>query len=590
MQPSLRYHESAPVFLLTVPFFARFPGVPGGLADYAAAFLEQCNSIDWLGALALALLAWALHAAVRLFVGRLAREVAAVAAFGPSFLLLLLAGSYDLPVFSIVLGLLLAVGMALAATARLWVWPWLRLLACWTGSAAVFWLAGFWPALLHGVLCGAYEWRRPGSPLVAGGCCLSSAIPLGWGLAGTASAQLLPPLAPIPVQGWVLAAVAALYLFIPVCLILLPRVWKPSARLAADSSKKKSLPVRGPVWRLGIQRHGRLLGMGLFALAWIGVWSSLDLQRREILRVGRHADHREWAAVLASAARLQATSSTPAHQVVRALFHTGRLLDDLFSFPLPPDFSLLPGLPGGLRSCRTQGELLLELGQAGAAEHFAHEALESEGERPETLKLLARINVLKERPRAARVFLNVLHRIPFHRAEAERALAQLDEDSRWSADPELPAIRERLVTTDQPGNALSAEDILRQCLHSHGRNRLAYDCQMAAWLLRLDLDKVAEGARRLPEFGYKVTPRHVSEALLLQRQTAGAPQADPALPPLRPETVRRFSEFIARIRAGAAETPPGMQALLRDFGDTYWFYDLSRRHSPGPVASTSPSP
>jgi hypothetical protein len=82
--------------------------------------------------------------------------------------------------------------------------------------------------------------------------------------------------------------------------------------------------------------------------------------------------------------------------LVRALFHSGRLADDFFAFEALHDFELVPGFEGGQISLFPQSALLCELGQVNVAERFAHEALSCDGDRPATLKLFARINVLKE--------------------------------------------------------------------------------------------------------------------------------------------------------------------------------------------------
>ena len=65
------------------------------------------------------------------------------------------------------------------------------------------------------------------------------------------------------------------------------------------------------------------------------------------------------------------------------------------------------------------------------------------GERPDLLWLLARINVLQDRPQAARVFLNVLRLVPFEWKRATEALRRLEADPRLSQEAELEEIRAR---------------------------------------------------------------------------------------------------------------------------------------------------
>jgi hypothetical protein len=235
----------------------------------------------------------------------------------------------------------------------------------------------------------------------------------------------------------------------------------------------------------------------------------------------------------------------------------------------------MPALTRGLEACRPQSETFLELGQVNLAEHFAHEALEWEGERPDILRLLAHINILKDRPKAARIFLNVLGQVPFQRKWARKCLRDLEADPRLPDNPELGQVRSRMVSSDLPHSALPTESVLRQLLQANRRNQMAFEYLMAHYLLTFEVNQFVEELGRLDDFQYSRIPRHYEEALLLYQKVNGR-EADLRGRQIRPETRERFRQFIEAMGRKILESPEGRQACARDFGDTYWYYYFSR--------------
>jgi hypothetical protein len=575
VEPSLRYHDSAPVFLLAPSFFHRFVGYPGGLLEYAAAFLAQLDYASWLGALVWTGLGGLILLATHRLLRRTAGVSSPLALLGPMFLLLWLHGRYDLPATAVATGLLMALGSGLAYAAQPWESPWLRLAVCGVLAASLFYLAGLYPYLLLVTICVLFEMAARRRLWLGLGCLLSCLMaPLGdVCLADAARPVLSKP----PGQGWSLAAVVGLYLFYPLAAPVLASYGKRAAPAPSPSRIATAAGARdGGARPDRTGGHGRIIWVGAVVLGWALIWLTFDGEHKGHIQISYYADQQQWDKVLALGAKTRRTNAATAINVVRALYHAGRLSEDLFSFPVATGFDLLPGLGTGLECCRAQAQTLLELGQVNLAEHFAHEALENEGERPETLLLLARINMLKERPRVARVFLNVLRQIPFQRARAETGLRWLEADRKGPGGPELAQIRPRLVTTDQPAYTLPTEQLLRQLLLASPKNQMAFEYLMAHFLLTLQPDKLIAELGRVSDFGSASLPRHYEEALLLCAQQRGSPPVSLPGRGIRSETRRRFVRLVESLRRLDPKTPAGRQALGRDFGNTYWLYHLSR--------------
>ena len=576
IEPVYEYHRSAPAFFWSHSFFSPFLARPGGLTEYGAAVLAQANGQSWLGALVFTALGGLLFLATRWVLHRMSGVTVKMAALGPVFLLLLLRNRPDDPSLAVSTGMLAALGWAMGYLLLPWTRTGLRLAACWVFAALLSYGAGLWSCLLFVLLAGLFEVVRRREWLVGLGCVASALVAPVWMLCfgHTDAAKLLNPWA----DRTILLLAAALHLIVPLAaavLALLPPPVAPT-HLALHRPHGASTAVPTRRW-FQSEAFKRALGVGLFLVGWVWVWLDFDGSQQAQAQVDYYAGRREYGNVLAAATRLQAMDTASEVRLHRALYHTGRLGEDLFSFTNQTFWTLLPALSEGLAACRPQSETLLELGQVNLAEHFAHEALEWEGDRPDVLWLLARVNVLKDRPRAARVFLNVLRQVPFQREEAEAWLRKLEADPRLPDDHELAEIRSRMISADLPHVKLPTESVLRHLLRVNRQNQMAFEYLMAHYLLTGQVDRIVEEIGRLNDFKYVRIPRHYEEALLLYQQAKDRPKVDLQGRQIRPETVRRFQQFSAGINRRAHESAAGRLALAREFGDTFWYQYLSGR-------------
>jgi hypothetical protein len=599
IEPSVEYHHAAPPFFLSQDFLRPFLGQPGGLVAYGAAFLAQLNRHDWLGALVYTGLGLLLFLATGAVLRRMGGGTPRLALFVPPFLLLLLRDRYASASLEISMGLLLALGPALGFMSLRTLASGLRLAVCWILMAVLFHTAGLWPCAVFGGLVGLWELAQRRAPWASLGCLLAVVTALlatVWG-GDMLRARLWNPWD----KGLPLLLAMTLHLFVPVTawvLVLqagaLRRLFQEAtgdgghagggvnqkSALRSPAARREAKPVRTPGWKSAC-------AAGFLAVGWVCVWLGLDGVWKATARMDYWAGRKEFDRVVALAAGLPRLTPASEIRLHRALHHTGRLGQDLFAFTNQTMWSLLPALSHGVGTCRAQAETLLDLGQVNMAEHYAHEALEWEGERPDLLRLLALVNVLEGRPRAARVFLNRLAQAPFHRQWAAACLRALDTDPRLSDDKELGAIRSRMVMTDLPHNEVATDAPLRQLLHSNSRNRMAFDYLMAHYLLTLRVDKLVERLGQLEALGYTELPRHYEEAVLLHQQLNPGVTVDLCGRQMRPETLQRFQRFTEALGRRVHESPDGLEALARDFGDTFWYYWLTRRTASPPTGGSS---
>lgn len=615
IDPPLRYCHAGPVFFLDAEFFADHLDRPGGLVEYAAAWLAQMDCRAMLGAFVSASLTALVSGATALLLKRAGRCHSCLPLV-PALLLLMLAGQYDAPLHAIALGLLLALRGAVAWQVWRPVPSALRWASFWLAVAALFYVAGPIPSALF-VLLGtlwetalalkpslksnspcsqaaqhlprtrdeiravrekdrhAPEPERPPAPPPAAQprsgrftsplvCGLAAAVIAGGILVfpGVSLATIFAPWG----TGLSLVVCALLHVCLPIALgLTVAGIVTPATRGTAASSRerRRRLPQATRwAWRLA----GLAASVALLA-------ATFDWDRKPLIRIAWEAQQGRWERVLDAARSLRRMPDPSAQLPInQALYHTGRLNQDLFAFPQRKGAPLLPSMRQGMAVCTPLSNTLLELGQVGLAEHYAHEALENIGQRPHLLWQLARINVLQDRPRAARVFLNRLRQVPFQREKAARRLRALAADPSLSDEDDIARVRPFLVTSDYADSGVPTEFLLRQLLQSNRRNRMALEYLMAHYLLNGQSEPLLQTLGALDQHGIWETPRHIEEAMIAHLAPKGSDQTEIAGRRVSPDTVRRHGEFLAQLDRDSRRVADLPVRLAAGFGDTFWFY------------------
>jgi len=273
-----------------------------------------------------------------------------------------------------------------------------------------------------------------------------------------------------------------------------------------------------------------------------------DRDARRVLKANCLARDGKWKELLAEIDRhpRQAYPASVMMDVNRALYETGRLGDRMFFYLQTPD--LLFELGAKATSFKGACDLLLRLGCVNEAEHVALEALEIKGERPETLRRLATICIVKGRPGAARILLGALTRDIIHGERARDTLRRLDADPLLSKDPEIRRLKSVMLESDMVVTSKAKhvkETLLLSLLARNPSNRMAREYLLAHYLLTRQPSKVACTLSRPQTSHDRTTPPHYAEALLLHGHRFGGNTVP---------GVARVPEHTAAIVRGAIQT------------------------------------
>ena len=531
VQPQILYHAnqvflcpnvliSFPLFYKGWAFFEPFATSPGGLAEYASAFLSQYFYYGWLGSLILTGLAWLAYLVTdRLIVALGGGGVARGLRFVTPLLLLIHYNRYTFHVADhlvlLVAMLLLLVYVLLARRRH----PIVLLLAAGMGIALVYFVAGALAMLTLALLCAMAEFLANRRRLLA----------LVYLSAAVAAAYLLwPEIDPadirarfvawwagrrLPFDPTAEAAMAGLYLFLFLLMVVLSTI-HGLRRRAATAANEPPQPRRPrPV----------AIGFGLLLLLLVGgtaAFGTHDRLGRKLLRIARFAQLEMWSQVVDEAKGIR-PDDFPVYlttEVNRALFRTGRLLNEMFCYAQEPWAieqrrwgTLIPQQAEGVRY-RGSFELLLRLGCVNEAEVSASEALEMLDARPRILRELALISVVKRRPDTARVFLSALSKDIVHGRWASERLRRLNDDPSLASDKDITHWRS-LYPPEDERMPMREDQMLQRLVNWNRQNRMAFEFLMAHYLVVKNLDGIVANIATLREMGYERLPRHIAEAI-----------------------------------------------------------------------------
>ncbi len=503
---------------------------PGGIVEYVARFSSPLFCWGWIGALIVTAVAWATCFSVDALTRLAGRPRGLAVRLGPPVLLLVMYAGYSQPLGALLSLLVVLAGFGfyvrLAPRGRA-TWSIVVLLMCVAlnyiaGSASVLFpilVANYeilvrrkWLAGLAGLLCG----------LVVPGLLATTVFDCGF---REAYGAFLAPVSGAAASDWPYLLV--LYLYFPVVLagaaLREATIFRGPAR-AKRAPSRAAFPSRPARVLQFLRAEESSRGMKttvVFLTVAVIAWFIHDPHGKIILKIDYCCQHEMWSEALDAAARM------PPHQynghfnrnVMLALYHTGRLGEDMFRYPQSANAADLYAIsqteddaPSYLQVAR----LFLEIGEINRAERHACEALTGTGDLPAVLKQLATINIVKDRPETAKVFLNALGKKPLHRLAAREMLQNLEDDPRMENDPAVSRLRAVRLDRDSVSYVVSVEVMLLDLLARNRHNKMAFDFLMVHYLLTRRPEQVVANLQYLKDFGYQGIPRHFQEAVVAQ--------------------------------------------------------------------------
>jgi hypothetical protein len=604
------------LFLWNVRYFTDFVGQPGSLMIWTDNLLVQLCYLGWPGAIVLATSAWLLLVSTIGFMNVLGRARIGGTWAIPAILVTALYGSYTFP-------RAMLVGLALAVTtANVWCRlpvrrPGLRLAAFATISVALYYVVG--EAYYGFAACCVIHEALAEKRRIAGVLFALAALAVKYGLDALlahvnlasnnfhvlslvkhASSQLT----------W---SAMILYGYFPACALLVvyrqavfASIRTPFKRYHTSGEKANSLEP-DKAGRHGTTVHPDRVAAGegiLEVLRWTcgtvlvlapaaaaGLFF-LDRESKSLLGIQYCAEHRLWDALLEEAATLpiDSYSSCVNHDVNLALYHTGRLPYQMFSYPQirSPFLDMPDGLAPSL--IRKPNDLLFELGRVAEAERLSLEMLErwpSGG----AIKRLALIKMVKGQSAAASVFLKVLRDDLIWGRWAEEQLQRLATDPELAGDEEIQRARRLMISKDdfqrtyefRPNGRFYIDpgEWFLSLLKHNSENRMAFEYLMAICLQMRNVQAVTRLSSHLDDITYKGIPPLYEEAAIIcllehpdRHENVVKTNSEVFFrgQKISVSTMNRFRRFQAIVSPFGGINEKADSAVARELGDSYFYY------------------
>jgi len=356
----------------------------------------------------------------------------------------------------------------------------------------------------------------------------------------------------------------ALFLFYPVIILSGVILFRkgPVSSLITDTNRGKMLIT-------GIIQTATPI---LFLL--ITLKFSYNKYDKALIELVYYAEKEDWQAVLKAGEMLPPENRFVLFQLNRALYHSDRLMDDLFNY------NQLWGQDGLILTRYYNSKILMpisdyyfDLGYIKESRHWAYEALTKYELEPIVLKRIALSNLILGEYKISKKFLTILSKSVIHKKWANKYLNYINNEELIESDPVIQEKRDLMPKHDYYANNNEPEVNLVNLLEDNPKNKMAFEYLIANSLLRHDIGNVIRNLHYLSELNYPEIPKHIEEAILLYIifQKGEDIQLKPyQISNMTTERFRRYNNILYNkhknnLRAARYD-------LSKYFGNTFWYY------------------
>lgn len=549
----LYYLEQTQLFCYTDDYFTSFISKPGQFIFYLGEFLTQFFVNAVAGAAILTLLGISLFILAQVIFRKL-RINTLVSAIIPVLFMVALQSSH-LYKLGLTIGLILALfytlGFLLISK------PMLRYAVGIFGGLILYPLAGgfaLWAGLLVILIELLYFKSKTGWIFVIGLAFLSIAFPyLGWKFW-----YIIPFrdawFSPFPFWGVLkMPLFAAVLVYFPLVIV--------TGLVILAIRKKDELIVP---WNFASLAAGTLVMIaGMFLIG----KKSYDSKIETFLGMDHYVQIEEWNKVIDQARKYPGVNQLVTYYTNLALYKTGQLADRMFSFPQHGAGGLQLEWKRDEVTPFFGGEVFYHLNHFNEAYRWAFESMVAKGMNPRSLKRLVQTSIINGHYAIAEKYLSILGQTQHYKKWAEQYRKSLADNSEMSQNAEISAKRKFLMTTD----FVSVDLGLNQLLQEHPNNRMAFEYQMATFLLTKNIKGFADNIYRIKDLGYREIPVNYEEALLFC-MIYFKKDLVPEGYTIRPETIQRKNDYIAQLSRFGNNKDQAASELRKQFGNTCWYY------------------
>ena len=325
--------------------------------------------------------------------------------------------------------------------------------------------------------------------------------------------------------------------------------------------------------RFTLKRSWLLSGTGivivLFSLV-ISSKASISELEKSILETVQASSEKEWEKVLQLNSEHLYINDLVQLEINRALYHTGQLLDKLFSYPQQNGEKGI-FLEGKAYSSLAihMSEFYCDLGYANETRHWANEAQIGFMRHPIVLKHLIISYIAIGNNKAALKYLRVLSGSRLYKEWCGQ-IHEMVENNTVQDDQSIGAFILNNPNTDFFASTARPTRKLSDFYRNNLNNNMAFEFLMASYLLQHKIGNVVDRLPEFRKFGYEMLPRAVEEAMLIY--VAKKPEESQLMEgySVRMKTLEEFRDFSNLVSKGESRAEKINNASK--YKNTYWYY------------------
>ncbi|MDR1919032.1 MAG: DUF6057 family protein [Tannerellaceae bacterium] len=315
---------------------------------------------------------------------------------------------------------------------------------------------------------------------------------------------------------------------------------------------------------LGGRRLERLMLPASLAALVACICFTFNRDEKNGLSVQHYALNEQWERVLEYAALCEYPDKDAVLYTNQALYHTGKLCDELFLYNQSMGSKgLLSAEISNYSEILPNQSVFLQLGALSLSIVWGTEATNVYGANPYVLKNLAKAYLAGGYTAEAKKVLNLLSRIPFQKQWVEQYQALVGDSLYQQAQAPLAVVSRQ--------SAMANLYLLVQDSHL---NRMAYDYLLTGLLLDNRIDHFAAALEQLKAYGYTSIPKLYMEGLVYHSLYAARAPINIQEFDFDADVLYRFESFAQDLSYAQQNPTQTREWLANKHGDTYWYYIL----------------
>lgn len=281
---------------------------------------------------------------------------------------------------------------------------------------------------------------------------------------------------------------------------------------------------------------------------------------------------KDWSRVLDLTREASSFNNLVQFEINRALYGSGILLDELYSYPqaFGETGLFLDGFSSSQIAIHT-ADFYYDLGFANETRHWATEAQMILVRHPIVLKQLVMSYIGIGQEESALKYLRVLSESRLYRPWTEYIFSLLERDEAGE-DTDIRRFRENNPANDFFAGTKNPVQKIRLFYGGNRNNNMAFEYLIAGHLMKHNIGSVVFLLSEFKKQGYEKYPRAVEEALMIYMLRTGGNNTSQLDFSISKETVDRFTDFNTLMSKAESKSDRMMQ--VSKYRNTYWYYIL----------------